>query len=131
MPFRAHAAGVVNQAIILQFINGLMRASGSHATSVTEALRHHAEGIALCIQIFGPVVITSHGREVPTRWVAEQHVKKTLVISLLCRLGAGDQARALDGTGCHDIGRFDDGCRNIVCERPSLRELINLTLPFD
>jgi hypothetical protein len=40
------------------------------------ALRYHAEGIALCIQVFGPVVITSHGREVPTRWVAEQHVKE-------------------------------------------------------
>jgi hypothetical protein len=40
------------------------------------ALRHHAEGIALCVQIFGPAITTSVGREVPTRWVAEQHVKE-------------------------------------------------------
>ncbi|MBQ0819070.1 hypothetical protein KBI52_02245 [Microvirga sp. HBU67558] len=40
------------------------------------ALRHHAEGIALCVQIFGPTITTSAGRQVPTRWVAEQHVKE-------------------------------------------------------
>jgi hypothetical protein len=40
------------------------------------ALRHHAEGIALCVQIFGPVITTSLGREVPTRWIAEQHVRE-------------------------------------------------------
>jgi hypothetical protein len=40
------------------------------------ALRHHAEGITLCVQIFGPTITTSVGRQVPTRWVAEQHVKE-------------------------------------------------------
>jgi len=40
------------------------------------ALRHHAEGIAMAITIFGPVVVTSTGREVPTRWIGEQHVKE-------------------------------------------------------
>src|SRR5918997_7088178 len=40
------------------------------------ALRHHAEGISLCVEIFGPSIITSAGREVPTRWVAEQHVRE-------------------------------------------------------
>lgn len=40
------------------------------------ALRHHAEGIALCVQLFGPVIETSAGRQVPVRWVAEQHVKE-------------------------------------------------------
>ncbi|HEV2559321.1 MAG TPA: hypothetical protein VGU45_11895 [Microvirga sp.] len=40
------------------------------------ALRHHAEGIALCVQIFGPVLVTSAGREVMTRWIAEQHVRE-------------------------------------------------------
>lgn len=38
------------------------------------ALRHHAEGIAMCVQLFGPVVTISTGREVPVRWIGEQHV---------------------------------------------------------
>lgn len=40
------------------------------------ALRHHAEGIALCVQLFGPVVVTSTGKEIPTRWIGEQHVRE-------------------------------------------------------
>jgi hypothetical protein len=40
------------------------------------ALRHHAEGIALAVQLFGPILTTSTGREVPVRWVGEQHVKE-------------------------------------------------------
>lgn len=42
------------------------------------AMYHHAEGIALCIKTFGRVVLTSAGRQVPTRWVAEQHVQEDL-----------------------------------------------------
>ncbi|MDR7039773.1 hypothetical protein J2X36_004551 [Methylobacterium sp. BE186] len=38
------------------------------------ALRHHAEGIELCIQLFGPTITLSTGKQIPTRWVAEQHV---------------------------------------------------------
>lgn len=40
------------------------------------ALRHHAEGISLAIQIFGPTLINSDGRTIPTRWVGEQHVRE-------------------------------------------------------
>lgn len=40
------------------------------------ALRHHAEGIALAVQLFGPVVRISTGREVPVRWIGEQHVRE-------------------------------------------------------
>jgi hypothetical protein len=40
------------------------------------ALRHHAEGIALCVQIFGPTIVISSGRIIPTRWIAEQHVQQ-------------------------------------------------------
>jgi hypothetical protein len=40
------------------------------------ALRHYAERIAMSIQIFGPFVRTSEGRDVPTRSIAEQHVKE-------------------------------------------------------
>lgn len=38
------------------------------------ALRHHSEGIALMEQIFGPSLMNSNGRLVPTRWIGEQHV---------------------------------------------------------
>jgi hypothetical protein len=40
------------------------------------ALRHHAEGIATCVELFGPVITISTGREVPTRWIGEQHVQE-------------------------------------------------------
>lgn len=38
------------------------------------ALRHHAEGIAMAVTVLGPVTLTSNNREVPTRWIGEQHV---------------------------------------------------------
>jgi hypothetical protein len=40
------------------------------------ALRHHAFGIAEAISVFGPMIVTSTGREVPTRWIGEQHVRE-------------------------------------------------------
>jgi hypothetical protein len=40
------------------------------------ALRHHAEGIAMAVKFFGPVVTNKQGRKVPTRWIGEQHVKE-------------------------------------------------------
>lgn len=40
------------------------------------ALRHHTEGIFMCEKIFGPVLINSAKKEVPTRWIGEQHVKE-------------------------------------------------------
>ena len=42
------------------------------------ALRHHAEGIFLAETIFGPTIVLSSGRVIPTRWVAEQHVIEDL-----------------------------------------------------
>jgi len=41
------------------------------------ALHHHAEGIFECERVFGPVIETKDG-PVPTRLVAEQHVKDDL-----------------------------------------------------
>jgi hypothetical protein len=40
------------------------------------ALRHHAEGIDLAIQLFGPVIKISTGRSIPTRWIGEQHIQE-------------------------------------------------------
>lgn len=42
------------------------------------ALRHHAEGIFLMESIFGVTITISTGREIPTRWIGEQHVREDL-----------------------------------------------------
>ena len=42
------------------------------------ALRHHAEGIILCDRIFGPSITNSEGKEIPVRYIGEQHVKEDL-----------------------------------------------------
>jgi hypothetical protein len=42
------------------------------------ALRHHAEGIFLCERIFGPSITNSEGKEIPVRYIGEQHVKEDL-----------------------------------------------------
>jgi len=38
------------------------------------ALRHHAEGIFECERIFGVTLTNSDNRQVPVRYIAEQHV---------------------------------------------------------
>ena len=42
------------------------------------ALRHHAEGIFLCERIFGVAITNSDGRQVPVRYIGEQHVREDL-----------------------------------------------------
>ena len=42
------------------------------------ALRHHAEGIFMAETIFGPTIKNSEGKQVPTRYVGEQHVREDL-----------------------------------------------------
>ena len=42
------------------------------------ALRHHAEGIFLCERLFGVTLVNSQGREVPVRFLGEQHVQEDL-----------------------------------------------------
>lgn len=42
------------------------------------ALRHHAEGIWLAEAIFGITITTSDGRQVPVRWIGEQHILEDL-----------------------------------------------------
>ena len=40
------------------------------------ALRHHAQGIFEAERVFGPVVVNSTGRSIPTRILGEQHVRE-------------------------------------------------------
>jgi len=42
------------------------------------ALRHHAEGIFLAERIFGVAIRNSHGKDVPVRYIGEQHVREDL-----------------------------------------------------
>jgi hypothetical protein len=42
------------------------------------ALRHHSEGIFLCEKLFGVSITNSDGREVPVRFIGEQHVLEDL-----------------------------------------------------
>jgi hypothetical protein len=51
---------------------------GYHPDFRHRALRHHAEGIFLCESIFGKTITNSNGREIPVRWIGEQHVKEDL-----------------------------------------------------
>lgn len=42
------------------------------------ALRHHTQGVFECERVFGQTITNSGGREIPVRWVAEQHVVEDL-----------------------------------------------------
>lgn len=42
------------------------------------ALRHHTQGIFECERVFGITVTNSSGREIPVRWIGEQHVLEDL-----------------------------------------------------
>ena len=42
------------------------------------ALRHHAEGCFACEEKFGTTITNSDGKKVPTRLIAERHIKEDL-----------------------------------------------------
>ena len=42
------------------------------------ALRHHAEGIFLAEKLFGIAILNSDGKQIPVRYVGEQHVREDL-----------------------------------------------------
>jgi uncharacterized protein DUF6915 len=41
-------------------------------------LRHHAEGIFLAEKLFGVTIVNSDGKQIPIRYVGEQHVREDL-----------------------------------------------------
>ena len=49
-----------------------------YAGMTHRALRHHAEGIFMCEKIFGTTITNSDGKEVPVRYIGEQHVQEDL-----------------------------------------------------
>lgn len=42
------------------------------------ALRHHSEGIFLAERIFGIVIRNTEGKDIPVRYIGEQHVREDL-----------------------------------------------------
>jgi hypothetical protein len=53
--------------------------SKAHMTDFRHrALRHHSEGIFMAERLFGRVIANSDGREVPVRYIGEQHVQEDL-----------------------------------------------------
>jgi hypothetical protein len=42
------------------------------------SLRHHAEGIFLAERIFGITIRNSQGKDIPVRYIGEQHVREDL-----------------------------------------------------
>lgn len=42
------------------------------------ALRHHSEGILMCIHFFGQTIKLKNGCHIPVRWIGEQHIREDL-----------------------------------------------------
>jgi len=60
-----------------QHIHDWFDASKEHIAHFTHRmLRHHSQGISECERTFGPTIKNSDGKLVPTRLIAEQHVKE-------------------------------------------------------
>ena len=66
------------QKTISQFTTGSMNRRAFLADFRHRALRHHAEGIFLLEKLFGVAIVNSDGKQVPVRYVGEQHVKEDL-----------------------------------------------------
>lgn len=60
-----------------QRVHDWFDASKAHMAFVTHrALRHHSLGIFEAERVFGLSLRNSAGRDIPTRWIGEQHVKE-------------------------------------------------------
>jgi hypothetical protein len=42
------------------------------------ALRHHTEGIFTAEKLFGIAIVNSDGRQIPVRYIGEQHIRENL-----------------------------------------------------
>ena len=72
---RKHGGSVEDYLPIHQWLD---ESKAFHPDFRHRALRHHAEGIFLAERIFGVTITNSDGREIPTRFIGEQHVKEDL-----------------------------------------------------
>lgn len=49
-----------------------------HPDNRHRALRHHTQGIFESERVFGTTISNSNGRNIPTRWIGEQHVREDM-----------------------------------------------------
>ncbi|MCQ0090645.1 hypothetical protein [Roseovarius sp. M141] len=60
-----------------QAVHDWFDASKEHLAIFTHrALRHHTQGIFEAERVFGLSLINATGREIPIRWIGEQHVRE-------------------------------------------------------
>ena len=60
-----------------QSIHDWFDASKEHLALFTHrAMRHHAQGLFEAERVFGLSLTNSAGREIPVRWIGEQHVRE-------------------------------------------------------
>jgi len=60
-----------------QAIHDWFDASKEHLAFFTHrALRHHTQGIFEAERVFGLTITNAAGRNIPVRWIGEQHVKE-------------------------------------------------------
>lgn len=60
-----------------QAVHDWFDASKEHLALFTHrAMRHHAQGLFEAERVFGLTLSNSAGREIPVRWIGEQHVRE-------------------------------------------------------
>ena len=60
-----------------QAVHDWFDASKEHLALFTHrAMRHHAQGLFEAERVFGLTLTNSAGREIPVRWIGEQHVRE-------------------------------------------------------
>ena len=60
-----------------QSIHDWFDASKEHLALFTHrAMRHHAQGLFEAERVFGLTLTNSAGRDIPVRWIGEQHVRE-------------------------------------------------------
>lgn len=74
------------------------------------ALRHHSLGVFEAERIFGPAITNADGRVVPTRYIAEQHIKEDCggIVPSVADWLARIPAESWMSRGCVEVGSRTD-----------------------
>ena len=111
-----------------------MRPRKVTATFATERCVNHAEGIFECERIFGITIENSDGKQVPVRYIGEQHVMEDLWRQdpHTRRLALADQTIAVDGACDQAWPQFTEGGTmiNVALETRLTKLPPKVSLPF-
>ena len=95
-----------------QAVHDWFDASKEHLALFTHrALRHHAQGLFEAERVFGLTLTNSAGRDIPVRWIGEQHVREDYqgripsMADWLRRIQPDALVVALDDDGAADLLR--------------------------